>query len=136
MKVEIIRCEDCDADAEDGKGYAVAKAMLTDISQIEAQYVGFNMDLLEEVLDTIIASLRPEIGSVGVPLMLDEGAPVPVAMRGYLAAVNCATYKIIVFDVGEDDAEENGYCAIMMPSSFDCRPHLDANRLEEAVIEA
>jgi hypothetical protein len=25
--------------------------------------------------------------------------------------------------------------AIMMPSSFDCRPHLDANRLEEAVIE-
>jgi hypothetical protein len=30
--------------------------------------------------------------------MLDEGAPVPVAMRGYLAAVNCATYKITVFD--------------------------------------
>ena len=67
--------------------------------------------------------------------MLDEGAPVPVAMRGYLAAVNCATYKIIVFDAGADDAEENGYCAIMMPSSFDCRPHLDANGLEEAVIE-
>ena len=93
------------------------------------------MDLLEEVLDSIIEFLRPEIGSVGVPLMLDESASVPVAMRGYLAAVNCASYKIIVFDAGECDAEENGYCAIMMPSSFDCRPHLDANGLEEAVIE-
>ena len=37
---------------------------------------------------------------------------------------------------GEDDAEANGYIAIMMASSFDCRQRLDANELHEAGIEA
>jgi hypothetical protein len=57
-------------------------------------------------------------------------------MRSFLAGVACDDYKIIAFDGGEDDAEANGYCAVMMASSFDCRAHLDANGLHEAVIEA
>ena len=96
MKVEIIRCEDCDAEAEDGKSYAVARAMSTHISQIEAQrqrrvqygFIGRGPSTASS------SSLRPEIGSVGVPLMLDEervGSSCDV--RGYLAAVNRASYK-------------------------------------------
>ena len=49
---------------------------------------------------------------------------------------SCDDYKIIAFHAGVDDAEANGYIAIMMASSFDCRANLDANGLHEAVSEA
>lgn len=56
-------------------------------------------------------------------------------VRTFLAGVACDDYKIVAFDGGEDDAEASGYCAIMMASSFDCRAHLDANGLHEAVMD-
>ena len=85
---------------------------------------------------------HPGIARVHIPSTLG-GSPLDFLarpkvleeMRAFLAAIACEDYKIIVFDGGEDDAEANGYCAIMMASGFDCRTHLDANGLREAAIE-
>ena len=157
MKVEIIRCASCLAQSQDGKAFAVAAAtltgvsgieaaMLTGVSEAEAQYVGFNAKRLPSVLRAIIRDLRkdhPGIRRIHIPPILsgspwDFGARPKVleTMRTSLAGVACDDYKIIAFDGGVDDAEANGYCAVMMASSFDCRAHLDANGLHEAVIEA
>ena len=146
MKVEIIRCARCLAQSQDGKAFAVASAMLTGVSEVEAQYVGFDAKRLPSVLRAIIRDLRkdhPSIGRVRIPSTLggspwDFGAQPKVleAMRSFRAGVECDDYKIIAFDGGEDDAGANGHCAIMMASSFDCCAHLDVNGLHEAVIEA
>ena len=124
----------------------VAAAMLTGVTEVEAQYVGFDAKRLPSVLRAIIRDLRkdhPGIGRVRIPSTFggspgDFGARPKAleAMRSFLAGVACDDYKIIAFDGGVDDAEANGYIAIMMASSFDCRAHLDANGLHEAVIEA
>ena len=157
MKVEIIRCASCPAQSRDGKAFAVAATMLTGFSEveagmltgvteIEAQYVGFDAKRLPSVLRAIIRDLRkdhPGIGRIRIPSTLG-GSPwhfgarpkVLEEMRSFLAGVACDDYKLIAFDGGDDDAEANGYCAIMMASRFDCRAHLDANGLPEAVIEA
>ena len=157
MKVEIIRCARCPARSRDGKAFAVAAAMLTGVSdveaamltgvsEVEAQYVGFNAKRLPSVLRAIIRDLRkdhPGIGRVRIPSTLggspgDFGARPNVLekMRTFLAGVASNDYKIIAFDGGKDDAEANGYCAILMTSSFDCRAHLDAHGLHEVVVEA
>ena len=146
VKVEIIRCARCPGQSQDGKAFAVAAAMLTGVTEVEAQYVGFDAKRLPSVLRAIIRDLRkdhPDIGRVRILSTLggspwDFGARPRVleAMRTSLAWVACDDYKIIAFDGGVDDAEANGYIAIMMASSFDCRAHLDANGLHEAVIEA
>jgi hypothetical protein len=158
MKVEIIRCARCLAESQDGKAFAGAAAMLTGVSEVEAsmmltgvskveaQYVGFDAKRLPSVPRAIIRDLRkdhPGIGCIRIPSSLG-GSPWdfgtrPKAleeMRAFLAGVECDDYKIIAFDGGEDDAEANGYCAIMMATSFDYRAHLDANGLPEVVIEA
>jgi hypothetical protein len=146
MKVEIIRCARCPAQSQDGKAFAVAAAMLTGLSEVEAQYMGFDAKRLPSVLRAIIRDLRkdhPGIGPIRVPSSLG-GSPgdflatqrVLEEMRTFLAGVACDDYKVIAFDGGIDDAEANGYCAIMMASGFDCRAHLDANGLHEAVVEA
>ena len=120
--------------------------MLTGLSEVEAPYVGFDAKRLPSDLRAIIRDLRkdhPGIGRIRVPSTLG-GSPwdfskrpkVLEEMRSFLAGVACEDYKIIAFDGGEDDAEANGYIAIMMASSFDCRQRLDANGLHEAVIEA
>ncbi len=146
MKVEIIRCECCRAQSQDGKAFAVAAAMLTGVSEVEAQYVGFDAKRLPSILRAIIRDLRKDhtgIGRVRVPSTLSGSSWDVLAtervleeMRTFLARVECDAYKIIAFDGGEDDAEANGYIAIMILSSFDCRSHLDANGLHEAVVEA
>ena len=146
VKVEIIRCARCPAQSQDGKAFAVAAAMLTGIPEVEAQYVGFDAKRLPSVLRAIIRDLRkdhPGIGRIRIPSTLggspgDFGARPNVLeeMRTFLAGIACDDYKIIAFDGGEDDAEANGYCAILMASSFDCRAHLDANGMHEVVIEA
>ena len=120
--------------------------MLTGVSEIEAQYVGFDAKRLPSVLRAIIRDLRkdhPGIGRVRIPSTFggspgDFGARPKAleAMRSFLAGVACDDYKIIAFDGGVDDAEANGYCAIMMATIFDCRAHLDANGLPEVVVEA
>jgi hypothetical protein len=146
MKVEFIRCARCRARSQDGKAFAIAAAMLTGVSEVEAQYVGFDARRLPSVLRAIIRDLRkdhPDIDRVRIPSTLG-GSPwdllsrrkVLEEMRSSLAGVACGDYKIIAFDGGEDDVEANGCCAVMMASSFDCRAHLDANGLHEAVIEA
>ena len=148
MKVEIIRCARCPAQSRDGKAFAVAvaAAMLTGVTEVEAQYVGFDAKRLPSVLRAIIRDLRkdhPGIGRVRIPSTLvgspwDFGARPKVLeeMRTFLAGVASDDYKIIAFDGGVDDAEANGYIAIMMTSSFDCRAHLDAHGLHEVVVEA
>ena len=146
MKVEIIRCARCRAQSRDGKAFAVAAAMLTGVREVEAQYVGFDARRVPSVLRAIIRDLRkdhPGIGRICIPSTLGDSPwdllsrqKVLEEMRSFLAGVACDDYKIIAFDGGEDDAEANGYCAVMMASSFDCRAHLDANGLHEAVIEA
>jgi hypothetical protein len=146
MKVEIIRCARCPAQSQDGKAFAVAAAMLTGVSEVEAQYVGFDAKRLPSVLRAIIRDLRKDhlgIGRIRIPSSLggspwDFGARPKVLeeMRAFLAGVACDDYKIIAFDAGVDDAEANGYIAIMIASGFDCRANLDANGLHEAVIEA
>jgi hypothetical protein len=146
MKVEIIRCANCRVQSQDGKGFAVAAAMLTGISEVEAQYVGFDAKRLPSVLRAVIRDLRkdhPGMGSVHIPSTLGgspwsflERPTVLEEMRTFLAGIACDDYKIIAFDGGKDDADANGYCAIMMASGFDCRMHLDANGLHEAAIEA
>ena len=120
--------------------------MLTGVSEVEAQYVGFDAKRLPSVLRAMIRDVRkdhPGIGRVRVPSSLggspwDFGARPKVLeeMRTFLGGITCDDYKIIAFDGGVDDAEANGYIAIMMASSFDCRQRLDANGLHEAVIEA
>ena len=144
MRVEIIRCARCPAQSRDGKAFAVAAAMLTGLSEVEAPYVGFDAKRLPSVLRAIIRDLRkdhPGIGRVRVPSSLggslwDSARPKALeAMRSFLAGVACYDYKIIAFDGGVDDVEANGYCAIMMPTSFDCRAHLDANGLHAAVMK-
>lgn len=146
MKVEIVRCAGCSAQSQDGKAFAVAAAMLTGVSEVEAQYVGFDAMRLPSVLRAIIRDLRKDhlgIGRIRIPSTLG-GSPwdfgtrprVLEEMRTFLAGIACDDYKIIAFDGGEDDAEANGYCAIMMAISFDCRAHLDANGLHDAAIEA
>ena len=35
---------------------------------------------------------------------------------------SCDDYKIIAFHAGVDDAEDNGYIAIMMASRLSCEP--------------
>ena len=146
MKVEIIRCARLPCSESDGKAFVVAAALLTGVSEVEAQYVGFNAKRLLSVLRAIIRGLRkdhPGIGRIRIPSIL-SGSPwdflkrpeVLEEMRSFLAGVACEDYKIIAFDGGEDDAEANRYIAIMMASSFDCRQRLDANGLHEAVIDA
>ena len=146
MKVEIIRCANCRAQDADGKAFAVAAAMLTGVGEVEAQYVGFDAKRLPSVLRAIIRDLRkdhPGIGRIRIPWTLG-GSPLDFSatgrvldqMKAFLAGIACDDYKIIAFDCGIDDAEVNGYCAVMMASSFDCRAHLDANGMHEAVIEA
>ena len=146
VKVEIIRCARCRAQSQDGKAFAVAATMLTGIPEVEAQYVGFDAKRLPSVLRAIIRDLRkdhPGIGRVRIPSTLggspgDFGARPNVLekMRTFLAGVASNDYKIIAFDGGKDDAEANGYCAILMTSSFDCRAHLDAHGMHEVVVEA
>ena len=145
MKVEIIRCARCAAQSQDGTAFAVATAMLG-VSEVEAQYVGFDAKRLPSVLRAIIRDLRkdyPGIGRVRVSSALggspwDYGARPNVLekMRTFLAGVARDDCKIVAFDGGIDDADANGYCAIMIASSFDCRAHLAANGLHEAFIEA
>ena len=145
MKVEIIRCARLPCSESDGKAFAVAAAMLTGVSEVEAQYVGFDAKRLPSVLRAMIRDVRkdhPGIGRVRVPSSLggspwDFGARPKVLeeMRTFLGGITCDDYKIIAFDGGVDDVEANGYCAIMMPTSFDCRAHLDANGLHAAVMK-
>jgi hypothetical protein len=121
--------------------------MVTGISEVEAQYVGFDAKRLPSVLRAIIRDLskdHPGISRrVRIPSTFGRSAwdfdtrpKVLEMMRTFLAGVACDDYKIIAFDAGVDEAEANGYIAIMMASSFDCRGNLDANGLHEAVIEA
>ena len=120
--------------------------MLTGVTEVEAQYVGFDAKRLPSVLRAIIRDLRkdhPGIGRVRIPSSFGgspwdfSARPKDVGgMRSFLAGVACEDYKIIAFNGGEDDAEANGYIAIMMASSFDCRQRPDANGLHEAVIDA
>lgn len=77
MKVEIIRCASCRVQSKDGKGFAVAAAMLTGISEVDAQYVGFDAKRLPSVLRAVIRDLRkdhPGIGRVRIPPTLG-GSP-------------------------------------------------------------
>ena len=119
--------------------------MLTGVTEVEAHYVGFDAKRLPSVLRAIIRDLRKDhpasVASASYRLWRftggfrcaakGAGGDADVPRRGCVH-----DYKIIAFDGGEDDAEANGYIAIMMASSFDCRAHLDANGLHEAVIEA
>lgn len=94
MKVEIIRCEDCDVEAEDDKGYAVARAMLTDISQIEAQYVGLKKDSLDGWTDDGRVCGMMTIGSTGV----SGGRDCRMRLRRNWRATSAA-YGFALFDV-------------------------------------
>jgi hypothetical protein len=136
---------------DDGIADAVARKVCEDsvdavdvvpqrgLSCVEAEYTGFDQDALPAVLAQIITDLAddldlppPEIPSEDK--LSDLGDP-PSAMRAFLSPLWAGDLKLVVFDGGEDDSEEHGYCAVLVPTSFDVQSRLDAAGLFDAGLD-
>ena len=131
MLLETVDCSSCGIAGGDGPADAVARKLAFQTDLVEADYVGFSAETVDEVLATIAAS----IGDIkAVADGVTEMDTVAETMRSYLEGVACSEFKIVLFDGGVEDAEDNGYTAFMVPADFDTTVELAAAGLQAATV--